>query len=163
VVIDTSEDEEGAVDIERVELQPQTMLGVRDVVKLTALSDFFGTAFDAAAAELARQRVRPAGPPIALYTGNPSDTVDVTAGYPVAAPVEAAPLLVVANLAGGPVVQTIHAGDYDTLADTYAQIIEWLTEQKLTPTSQVWEEYLVGPDSGADPSEWQTRIVFPVA
>jgi effector-binding domain-containing protein len=151
------------VDIERVELQPRTMLGVRDVVALTELSDFFGTAFEAAAAELGRQGAHPAGPPIALYTGDPSDTVDVTAGYPVTDPVEAPPLLVVSHLAGGPAVQAIHTGNYDTLADTYAQIIEWLTEQKLTPTSQVWEEYLVGPDSGAAQSAWQTRIVFPVA
>jgi effector-binding domain-containing protein len=151
------------VNIERVELQPRTLLGVRDVVRLTELSNFFGTAFDAAAAELVRLGVAPAGPPIALYTGNPSDTVDVTAGYPVAVPVEGTPSFVVVDLAGGPAVQTIHIGSYDTLADTYTEIVEWLTKEKLTPTSQVWEEYLLGPDSGASPAEWQTRIVFPVA
>ncbi|MGO4690554.1 GyrI-like domain-containing protein [Glaciibacter sp. 2TAF33] len=150
------------MDIQRVELQPQTMLGVRDVVPLTGLSIFFGTAFDATAAELARQGVRPAGAPIALYTGNPTDTVDVTAGFPVVDPVETGPSTVVVDLSGGPAVQIVHTGNYDTLADTYAQVIEWLTEQKLTPTSQVWEEYLVGPDSGADPADWQTRIVFPI-
>ena len=150
------------MDIERVELQPRTMLGVRDIVRLTELSDFFGTAFDAAAAELTRQGVRPVGPPVALYTGDPSDTVDVTAGFPVAEPVESAPSIVVADLPGGPAVQTTHAGDYDTLADTYAQVVEWLTERKLIPSRLVWEEYLVGPDSGAAPSEWRTRIVFPL-
>ncbi|MCU1443667.1 MAG: AraC family transcriptional regulator [Cryobacterium sp.] len=158
------------MEIERVELQPRTMLGVRDVVQLTELSDFFGTAFDTAAAELSRQGSEPDGPPIALYTGDPSDTVDVTAGFPVkaavtvpAAAVESSPKFVVASLTGGKAIQTIHTGPYDTLDDTYAQIIEWLTDQKLAPQHEMWEEYLVGPDSGAEPSAWQTRIVFPLA
>jgi effector-binding domain-containing protein len=158
------------MEIERFELQPRTMLGVREVVKLTELSNFFGAAYDRVAAELSRQGVEPDGLPIALYTGDPSDTVDVTAGFPVTKPVtvpaeaaEDSPKFVVASLTGGKAIQTMHTGPYDTLDDTYAQIIEWLTDQKLTPQSEMWEEYLVGPDSGAEPSAWQTRIVFPLA
>lgn len=149
--------------IERVEREPQPIVGVRQRVPMSDLSEFFGRAFAAAAAELARQGSHPAGPPVALYSGAVTDTVDVIAGYPVSEPVTPAAGLVAATLPGGPIVETIHTGSYDALGATYGELSTWFAEHGVTPADQMWEEYLVGPDSEADPSRWQTRIVFPVS
>ncbi|RYV51724.1 AraC family transcriptional regulator [Pengzhenrongella frigida] len=122
---------------------------------MDALSDFFGRAFEAVAAELARQGAAPAGPPIALYRGPVTDTVDVVAGFPVGRPLTPSSGLVAETLPSGSIVEAIHTGSYEDLS-------AWFREQGLTPSDEMWEEYLVGPDSEPDPSRWQTRIVYPV-
>jgi effector-binding domain-containing protein len=150
------------MDVTRVEREPRTICGVREVIPLSGMTEFFGRAFAAAAAELSKQGSHPAGAPVALYHGQPTDTVDVTAGFPVAAPVTPTAALAVATLPGGSAVETIHVGPYDTLSDTYARLATWMAEQKLTPAADMWEEYLVGPGSEPDPAKWRTRIVFPL-
>jgi effector-binding domain-containing protein len=149
--------------IDREERDPQPIVGLHEVVAMTDLSDFFGRAFEAAAAELARLGEAPAGPPVALYRGPASETIDVVAGFPVRHVVTPTGGLVVEMLPGGSLVETIHTGSYDDLGRTYAGFSEWFAEQGLTVSSAMWEEYLVGPESETDPSRWQTRIVYPVA
>jgi effector-binding domain-containing protein len=87
----------------------------------------------------------------------------VTTGFPVAQPVTPTPAVVVETLPGGPAIEAIHTGSYDTLSETYAELGTWITDQKLTPASDMWEEYLIGPNIEQDPAKWQTRIVFPLA
>jgi len=154
------------VKIERAELEPQTILGVREVVKMSELTEFFSRAFAASAKELAAQGNHPVGPPVAIYSGMPSDTIAVTAGFPAvrpATPAEKGSGLVLAELQGGPVVTAIHIGSYDQLGESYGKIATWMAEHQLKPAAEMWEEYLVGPDSVTDPTLWQTRIVFPIA
>ncbi len=67
------------------------------------------------------------------------------------------------TLPGGPAIETIHTGSYDDLGLTYAEVTDWITAEKLATAGEMWEEYLVGPDSETDPAKWQTRIVVPLA
>jgi len=60
--------------------QPAALL--REVVPMADLSAFFGRAFSAAARAAGEQGVRLAGPPIGVYFGMPTTTVDVGAGFP---------------------------------------------------------------------------------
>ncbi len=158
--------------IERVELVPREILGVHEVVPLTDLTDFFSRAFQTSAMELARQGLIPAGPPVALYHGDVSesddgvDTVDVTAGFPIehqTVSTAPAPGTVVEELPGGEAAETVHSGSYDSLSATYSELTGWLARQQLTPGDEMWEEYLIGPESNPDPHTWQTRVVFPLA
>jgi effector-binding domain-containing protein len=151
------------MNVERVELEPRTIFGVHDVIPSSAMTEFFGRAFAAAAAEMGRQGAFPAGAPVALYHGAPTDTFDVTAGFPVAQPVTPTAEVAVATLPGGSAVEATHVGSYDTLGETYSAISAWLADQKLTPAEDVFEEYLVGPDGEPDATKWRTRIVFPLA
>lgn len=150
---------------ERVELEPRSLLGVRETIKMSEMSemsDFMGRAFGTAAAELGKQGAFPAGPAISMYHGMPTDTVDVTAGFPAPRPITPTPGVVVETLPGGPAIEAIHTGPYDTLTQTYGELNAWLAEQKLDLATDMWEEYLVGPDTEPDPAKWQTRIVFPL-
>jgi effector-binding domain-containing protein len=149
--------------VQRAEREPQTVVGLREVVPMSGLTGYFGRAFGAAAAELARLGEVPAGPPVALYRGPVTDSVDVTAGFPVRQPVVPAAALVVATLPGGSTVEALHVGPYDSLPTTYSEVTGWIADHGLSAGEEMWEEYLVGPDSEADPSRWQTRIVFPVS
>jgi len=151
------------MQIDRVELEPRTLLGVHERVKMADLTEYFERAFSTSAAALAEQGLAPAGPPLALYHGMPTDTVDVTAGFPVAGPARETGEVVVTALPAGTAITSIYTGPYDGMTRTYDQIAAWLQEQNLTPAVDMWEEYLTGPDTDPDPATWQTRIVFPLA
>lgn len=64
--------------------------------------------------------------------------------------------------AGGRTVQADHIGSYDTLAQTYDAIESWMRTHRLTPGEEMWELYVVGPESDTDPAAWRTRVVWPV-
>jgi effector-binding domain-containing protein len=146
--------------IERVQLEPRTVAGVRETVAMNALTDFFGRAYETTSTALAQQGAFPTGAPIAIYHGTPTTTADITAGFPVGQPVTPDGAIVTETLPGGPAAQTMHIGSYDDLATTYSALVIWFADQSLTAGTEMWEEYLVGPDSEPDPSHWQTRIVW---
>ncbi|KFF59644.1 hypothetical protein JF66_09925 [Cryobacterium sp. MLB-32] len=152
------------MDAQQIELEPRIMVGVHDIIPMDHMTEYFDRAFATAAAELSRQGVFPAGPPVAVYHGAPSeDRADITAGFPVAQPLVPTPAAVLEPIPGGPAIVAIHTGPYDTLAETYAELTDFLVEQSLQAAGDMWEEYLVGPDVEPDPGKWQTRIVFPLA
>jgi effector-binding domain-containing protein len=149
------------MEIVRGKRVPQEIVGLHEAVRVEDLRDFFPRAMTAAGEALAARGVDPAGPPVALYEGMSEETFDVTAGFPV--PAGAAPNdVVAATLPGGATVEVIHQGSYDDLSNTYEELTAWFKENGMTPPTVMWEEYLVGPESGTDPSHWRTRIVYPV-
>ena len=151
------------MQIDRVELEPRTLLGVHERVKMADLTEYFGRAFTTSAAALAEQGLAPAGPPLALYHGMPTDTVDVTAGFPIAGPAHGTSDVVVTELPAGDAITGIYTGPYDGMTRTYDEIAAWLQEHNLTPGTDMWEEYLSDPETDPDPATWRTRIVFPLA
>jgi effector-binding domain-containing protein len=150
------------VDVTAVELTSQPVVGVRETVPVAELTEFFGRAFEAAAAELGRLGLRPVGPPVALYDGEVGADADVTAGFPVHDEVAVGPGTVLVVLPAGAAVEVVHVGPYDAMEATYRELQAWFAEQGITPSSRMWEEYLVGPETTPDPSGWQTKIVWPV-
>jgi effector-binding domain-containing protein len=150
------------MEIVRGTREAQEIMGLHESVRMEDLGDFFPRAMTAAGEALAARGVTPAGPPVAFYQGMAEEKFDVTAGFPV--PAGAAPSgdVVVTTLPGGATVEAIHQGAYDDLSTTYDELTTWFTGSGLTLPTVMWEEYLVGPESEADPSRWQTRIVYPV-
>lgn len=151
------------MDVERVELGPARLVGVHEVVPMERLTEFFDRAFGAAAGGVAALGVPPAGPAVAVYRGEVTDEVDLTAGFfvPLDAPAAGEGMADV-RLPEGPAVVTVHVGPYDTLEQTYAALGEWMTAEGLTARDVMWEEYLDGPDTEPEPARWRTRVVTPV-
>ncbi len=151
------------MELSRVTTEPRTVLAVRERVPFAELTDFFGRAFERAAAALGEAKSFPSGPPVAVYYGDPTDTVDVAAGFPFVGSITPPDGTTLVELPGGPAVEAIHVGPYDELEKTYTTVAEWMQQEHVTPSSVMWEEYLAGPDSDPDPSTWRTRIVYPIA
>ena len=151
------------MDAATIELQPTTILGVHEVVPMEELTAFFSRAFGTVAAAIAAQGTHPAGPPVAVYRGTPTSMVDVTAGFPVENTVIEAPGTLLVPLPAGRAAVITHHGSYESLPTTYDVLGRWMRKHGLVPTELMWEQYLVGPETTADPAEWVTRIVNPVA
>jgi effector-binding domain-containing protein len=151
------------MELSHVTTEARTVLAVRERVPFAELTDFFGRAFERTAAALGEAGTFPSGPPVAIYYGDPTDTVDVAAGFPFAGSITPPEGTAVVDLPAGRAVEAIHVGPYDELAKTYDTVAEWMQQEHVTPSSVMWEEYLAGPDTDPDPSTWRTRIVYPIA
>ncbi|MFC5929735.1 AraC family transcriptional regulator [Cryobacterium melibiosiphilum] len=151
------------MNCERVTLAPKHIFGYRALVPLAELSEFFRPTFDAVAREMEDHGVEIMGPPTAVYHAMAHDTVEVTAGFPVAALATPRAASVIEALPGGPAVVAVHTGGYDTIRKTHQLLSVWVEKQHLALAAVTWEEYLVGPAENPDPAAWQTRLVYPLA
>lgn len=146
-----------------ITLVPTTVAVLREIVPMNALPPFFDRAFHVVPAVLGRQQIAITGPPLALYFGMPSDTVDVAAGFPSATAAAPEDGVSPFTLPGGRAARVLHRGSYDTLTTTYGALTEWLREQGLAPGSIMWESYLTEPTPGGDPKAMLTEITWPLA
>lgn len=147
---------------ELVTLAPTVVAVVREVVPMSELTTFFDRAFRAVAAAAGAQGVALSGPPFGAYYGMPTETVDLAAGFPVERELAASGDVTSATLPGGRAAQVMHVGSYDSLGQTYEQLMGWLRQEGLTPDSMMWESYLTEPDA-AHPEATLTRITWPLA
>jgi effector-binding domain-containing protein len=145
-----------------IECPQQPTAAVRDQVPMTELTDFFSRAFEQTMALLQAQGLHPVGAPFGKYYGQPSDTVDVEAGFPVATAITPSGVVVAGTLPGGRAVSAVHVGPYDTMTSTYAKIEDYFAEHDLTPGPVMWECYLTDPAAEPDPARWQTEICWPI-
>jgi effector-binding domain-containing protein len=136
---------------------------VREVVPMSELTGFFGPVYETVAEALGRQHITMTGPPLAIYHGMPSDTVDVAAGFPTDRPVDADNGVVAETLPGGRAAQIVHVGSYDSLQQSYGRLMAWLEDQKLAPGPIMWESYLTEPAPDGDQRDMLTRITWPLA
>ena len=141
--------------------QPTAVM--RDNVPVDEMPAFFAKAFATTYAVMQRQGRQPAGPPFGLYHGMPGRTVDVEAGFPLSEPITPQDGVVDGILPGGPAVEAVHVGPYDTLQETYTDVLRWMGEQGMKPTGLMWEAYLTDPATAPDPATWETLVVQPVA
>lgn len=150
-----------AIDPEVVTLPPMTVAVLRETAPMDALPQFFKRAYVAVGASLASRGIRISGPPMGIYHGMPTETADVSAGYPIEGEIDAPDGVHTETLPGGRAAQLLHVGLYDTLDQSYAKLVSWMTEQGLTPGPLIWETYLTeAPGAGGDPESTQTRITW---
>lgn len=141
--------------------EPQDCAVIRERVAMGDLTSFFARAFELSASAAAGQGRRIVGPPLAVYFGMPGETIDVAAGFPVDAAITADGSVAPHTLPGGRAVEALHVGPYDTLAQTYERMAEWMQAHSVTPADVMWESYLNEPRED-DPGSAQTLITWPI-
>ncbi|MFN8184453.1 MAG: GyrI-like domain-containing protein [Candidatus Nanopelagicales bacterium] len=145
-----------------VTLEPTEVAVVREVVAMDALPAFFDRAYHEVMQAVQEQGSVVSGPPVGVYFGMPSVTVDVAAGFPIPAPVEPVGSVSPLRLPAGRAVQVTHTGSYDSMEQTYGRLMKWVQEQGLALGPLMWETYLTEPDD-AHPESMQTLITWPLA
>lgn len=142
-------------------LDPVDVAVLREVVPMNALPPFFDRAYHAVMRAVQEQGAVVTGPPVGVYYSMPTDTVDVAAGFPTAAPVTPTDAVAAERLPGGRAVQILHTGSYDSMEQTYNRLMAWVQQQGLALGPVMWETYLTEPDE-EDPSSTQTLITWPL-
>lgn len=150
------------VDVQLTKVPSETVAVVRRHVPMEQLPAFFAEAFTKVAEVLVDSGGSIAGPPFGWYRGMPGREVEVSAGFPVAGDVHTPDGgVVVTERPGGRAFVAMHAGSYDGLERTWAEVEGWVEEYGLAQRDDCWEEYLSEPTG--DPTTWHTRVVLPLA
>lgn len=144
--------------------EPETpTIGIRKVLPMDQVTEFFGAAFGELYEMAGREGLKMAGMPFARYRGMPTDTIDVEAGVPLGEPGRDSGNIAAGSLPATSAVEGIHTGPYDTLEETYTAMMEWMAAHDQKPADEMWEYYLTDPSVEPDPEKWLTKVVWPVA
>jgi DNA-binding transcriptional MerR regulator len=103
-------------------------------------------------------------PPLTIFHGPGVDEwVDIEVGWPIPnASLAASDGIVVRELPPTRAVQHVHRGDHDGLPDVYRALEPAIRERGFEPLEPAREHYVGHPNNTSDPTEYETRIVWPV-
>jgi len=114
-------------------------------------------------ATVSAQGITPAGPWFTHHLRMDPATFDFEIGVPVGVPVTASGRVNPGQLPATTVARTVFHGGYEGLSAAWQEFDAWIKAQGRTPAGDLLERYLVGPESGPDPSAWRTELTRPLA
>jgi effector-binding domain-containing protein len=114
-------------------------------------------------AALKSQGVKPTGPWFTHHFRRPTETFDLRICFPVDKDVKPEGRVVMGALDAATVVRAVYSGDYKGLPAAWGEFIAWINARNLQTRDDLWERYIVGPESGMDPEEWHTEMNRPLA
>jgi effector-binding domain-containing protein len=121
-----------------------------------------GPAIGELMAVLAAQGIPAAGPIFSHHFRMDPDFFDFDVGAPVDGIVTPAGRVKMGRLPGVKAVRTIHHGPYEELGAAWGELHAWVESRQLARAADLWECYLLGPESGADPAAWRTELIQPL-
>ncbi|MFJ6112989.1 GyrI-like domain-containing protein [Agrococcus sediminis] len=151
-----------STDPRLVTLQPTTIAAIRETVPMAGITDFFDRAYRTVVRVMASQDIHPTGAPVGVYWSAPTDTIEMSAGFPADAAVAAEEGVAAERLPAGRAVQLTHAGAYGTMRASYDRLAAWAEEQGLPLGPVMWETYLTEPRPDVDPASMRTLITWPL-
>ena len=123
----------------------------------------FGPAIGELMAAIAAQGLAPCGPVFAHHLKMSPDTFDFELGVPVDAPIVAAGRVEPRHWSAVKVARTVYHGPYEGLPAAWGEFMDWIEANGHAPAEDLWECYVVHPDSASDPAAWRTELNRPLA
>jgi effector-binding domain-containing protein len=114
-------------------------------------------------ATVSAQGISPAGPWFTHHLRMDPATFDFEIGVPVTSPVAPSGRVSPGQLPATTVARTVFRGGYEGLPTAWREFDAWIRAQGRTPAGDLVERYVVGPESGPDPSTWRTELTRPLA
>jgi DNA-binding transcriptional MerR regulator len=145
-------------------------LAVRGEVTEASFAVFLDGAYAELRAMVERLGAAPVGPTGALYPPEIADDAAepveafVPVGTPMALPGEGERgRVVVSEVPAARVAVLVHAGGYETIADSYRTLGAWVAHNATPAGQPVREIYVVSFDETDDPARFRTEIHWPLA
>ncbi|MEC5387422.1 GyrI-like domain-containing protein [Uliginosibacterium sp. H3] len=143
--------------------QAQRVACIPLTVSRTEIQHVMGPAISEVYGTLAAQGIAPSGPWFTFHKQRPTDVFDFEACVPVAAPVAASGRVKPGELAArARVARTVYHGGYEGLGGAWGEFIQWVEANGHKPAQDLWECYVVGPESSQDPANWRTELNLPL-
>lgn len=127
--------------VPRVEIQQRMGPGIQEVM-----------------AAIQSHGLAPAGPWFTHHFRRPTDTFDFEICVPVATPIRAIGPVQPGEWPAMKVVRTVYQGPYEGLGEAWGEFLEWIEANGHHTAEELWERYLVGPESGPDGSAYRTEL-----
>jgi len=152
----------GSVRVDIVQVRPQIVAVVREIIHRDRMTERLGRAFQEVGAAVTRQRVATTGPRFARWHSF-GEIVDLEAGLPVATQIVPEGDVVPSSLPGGAMAHTTHMGGYEGLEAVYTALSAWLERTGKHAGAGPWESYTTDPLGEPDPERWRTDIYWPLS
>ncbi|MBK7405991.1 MAG: GyrI-like domain-containing protein [Phycisphaerales bacterium] len=145
-----------------LQLDPQPTAVVHITIPRSQIQQVMGPAIGEAIAAARAQGVGPAGHVFAHHFRITPDSFDFEVGIPVRAPIQPSGRVRPGVWPAMRVARTTYRGPYESLGAAWGEFHRWIRDQTLSTTDDIWECYVVGPESGPDPAAWQTHLIHPL-
>ena len=109
------------------------------------------------------QGIKPTGPWFTHHTRRPNETFDFRICFPVEKDVKPTGRVEPGVLEATRVARTVYTGNYAGLGGAWGEFVAWTEANNLKTREDLWERYLLGPESGTPPEEWRTEMNRPMA
>ncbi len=136
---------------------------IRVTIPRDQIRQVMGPAIGEVMAAASAQGIGPTGPVFSHHFRMDANTFDFEVGVPVSSPVTAVGRVREGLLPAASAVRTIYRGPYEGLGAAWGEFNAWIAAQGHAPAPNLWERYLAGPESGPDPTTWQTELTRPLA
>ena len=111
---------------------------------------------------VAAQGVGPAGPWFIHMLKMDPAAWDFEIGVPVEAPVKPTGRVQPGGLPAARVARTVHRGGYEGLVAAWAEFDAWVKANGHKPATDLWDVYVVGPETSKNPADWRTELNRPL-
>ena len=106
--------------------------------------------------------MEPAGMPLARYFDFGEEETTFECAIPVPSPFTPSGEVEASSVGGDEAVFGIHVGSYESIGQTWAEMMAWVTEQGRAPAGPTWEVYIDDPQEVA-PDQLKTELYIPLA
>ncbi len=130
-----------------VTLPQRTILYLQGHSKWDSALDTLVDSFKSLDQYLAKQGIKPSGPPMTIYVRTDDTGFDFRVAVPIAQPPASPPKgdLAVGQAPAGKALKFVHRGSYDAMDETYEAIVNYLDGKGLEAKDAFLEEYPDGP------------------
>lgn len=126
------------------------------------MPEVMGPAIAELMSTVAEQGVQVAGAVFAHHLKMDPKTFDFEVGVPVAAPIAPSGRVEAGERPDTAVARTVYHGRYEGLPDAWGEFQDWVENSGHSWAPDIWECYLVHPDSDPDPANWRTELNRPL-
>ncbi len=113
-------------------------------------------------AVVSAQGIGPAGPWFTHHLQMEPDVFDFEICVPVTAPVAAAGRVEARQTPAAKAARTVYHGPYEGLAGAWGEFKKWIAAHGYLQGPDLYECYLVGPESSSNPADWRTELTQPL-
>jgi len=111
---------------------------------------------------LATNGMTPLGPWFTHHRRMDPAVFDFEICLPTSGPIAPSGRVQAGRLPGVTVARTVLHGGYEGLADAWGRLDAWIVAQGHRPAGDLWERYVIGPETSADPADWRTELDRPL-
>ena len=143
---------------EIVQIAAQPTAIIRFTIPRSEIQHVMGPGHAELMETIAAQGIAPTGPWFTHHLRMDPETFDFELGVPISAALAAAGRVIAGELPAATVARTVYHGGYEGLGDAWGEFGAWIEAAGHTQAPNLWERYLAGPESSADPAAWRTEL-----
>jgi effector-binding domain-containing protein len=149
-----------APQILRLEARPTATL--RLLVPREEIRNVMGPGIREVMGAIVAQGLTPTQPWCTHHFRRPTDTFDFEICVPVNRPVQPIGRVRPGEWPAMTVARTVYHGPYEGLAAAWPEFLSSIETLGHPQAEDLWESYLVGPETRSNPADWRTELIRPL-